>query len=84
MPPITPVPMAFCAAAPAPLAVASGTTPRMKVSAVIRIGLRRRRAASTAASVIERPSRRNSSANSTIRMAFRAARPMVVNMPTLK
>src|ERR1700752_1516008 len=35
---------------PAPVARASGTTPRMKLSEVMRIGLRRRRLASIAAS----------------------------------
>ena len=55
MPPITPVPMAFRAAAPAPLAVASGRTPRIKVYAVIRMGRRRSRAASIAASAMLRP-----------------------------
>ena len=38
MPPITPVPMAFWLPEPAPLAMASGSTPRMKASEVIRIG----------------------------------------------
>src|SRR5690606_38683844 len=41
MPPITPVPTAFCAPEPAPLAMASGSTPNMKASEVIRMGRRR-------------------------------------------
>ncbi|CAM4168697.1 hypothetical protein PAYE108092_20845 [Paracoccus yeei] len=84
MPPRTPMPMDFCAAAPAPLAKASGMTPSMKASVVIRIGRSRMREASTAASSKGLPCFRSISANSTIRMAFRAARPMVVSIPTLK
>jgi hypothetical protein len=50
MPPITPVPMARWLAEPAPLASTSGSTPRMKASEVIRIGRKRRCAASSTAS----------------------------------
>jgi len=57
----------------APVAVTSGTTPRMKANDVIRIGLKRVRAAWTAASTIGLPSTlRASRATSTIRMAFLA------------
>jgi hypothetical protein len=49
MPPITPVPTECRAPAPAPLEKASGATPRMKASEVMRIGRKRSRAASTAA-----------------------------------
>ena len=48
------------------------------------MGRRRRRAAVTAASISVRPSACNWRANSTMRMAFLADRPMMVIMPTLK
>ena len=41
---------------PAPVAVMSGTTPRMKAIEVIRMGRKRRRVASTAASTVDIPS----------------------------
>jgi hypothetical protein len=41
MPPITPVPTACCAPEPAPLDSASGSTPDMNASEVMRIGRRR-------------------------------------------
>ncbi len=50
IPPITPVPIALRLLAPAPELITSGSTPRIKASEVIRIGRRRRRAASTTAS----------------------------------
>jgi hypothetical protein len=53
MPPATAVPTELRAADPAPVARASGSTPRMKANDVIRIGRRRIRPASTAASAIE-------------------------------
>src|SRR4030088_490130 len=56
MPPNTVVPMDWRLAAPAPVANISGTTPRMKAKAVIRMGRRRRRPASIAASMMSRPS----------------------------
>src|SRR5690606_15392602 len=49
IPPRTPVPIECREAAPAPLEIASGTTPRMKASEVMTIGRRRSRAASSAA-----------------------------------
>jgi len=69
------------APAPAPLENASGATPRMKAREVIRIGRKRRRAASSAAAEVERPSPFLSTAYSTIRIAFFAARPSSVTMP---
>src|SRR5262249_49187257 len=54
MPPMTPVPTACRAPAPAPIEMASGSTPRMKASDVIRIGRKRRRAASRAAADVDR------------------------------
>jgi hypothetical protein len=47
MPPITPVPMARWLAEPAPVASASGNTPRMKAIEVITMGRKRMRAASS-------------------------------------
>ena len=81
MPPNTVVPMDWRLAAPAPVANISGTTPRMKAKAVMRMGRSRRRAASIAASTISRPSSRRRLANSTIRIAFLAARPMSITKP---
>src|SRR5690606_39223498 len=43
MPPMTPVPMARCLAAPAPLAMARGSTPSMNASEVMMMGRKRRR-----------------------------------------
>ncbi len=51
---------------------------------VIRIGRIRRRAASAAASSAERPASCSSRANSTMRIAFLAPRPMVVRSATWK
>ena len=73
MPENTVMPIDLRALAPAPVASTSGTTPRMKANDVIRIGRKRARAASTADSSSGLPSRTcNSSATSTIRMAFLA------------
>ncbi|CFO00475.1 Uncharacterised protein [Bordetella pertussis] len=84
IPPSTPIPTARWLAAPAPVAMASGTTPRMNASDVIRMGRKRRRAASTADSYRPCPRAYWSLANSTIRMAFLAASPITVTMPTWK
>ena len=81
IPPMTVVPTDCRAADPAPVASASGSTPRMNASDVIRIGRSRMRAASTAASTIDRPSLRRCSANSTIRIEFFAARPTSMTRP---
>ena len=66
---------------PGPVAIISGTTPRMKAKAVIRIGRSRSRQASTAASTADRPRSCACRANSTIRMAFLAARPISTIRP---
>src|SRR6185369_12285016 len=50
MPPITPVPIARWLAEPAPVATASGSTPRMKAIEVMMIGRKRRWQAANAAS----------------------------------
>src|SRR4029453_1175494 len=55
IPPNTTVPMACWLAAPAPVATISGTTPRIKANEVITMGRNRRRVASTAASMMDRP-----------------------------
>ncbi len=81
IPPITVVPMIWRATAPAPLAVHRGTHPRMKANEVIRIGRRRRRAPSRAASASGLPFSNSSLANSTIRIAFFAARPISITRP---
>ena len=71
MPVNTLMPSERRALAPAPDAITSGTTPRMKAIDVIRMGRKRVRAASIAASIMGLPCRRRSSrATSTIRMPF--------------
>ena len=81
MPPNTVVPTEVFDAAPAPEAIISGTTPRMNAKEVIRIGRSRSRAASSAASTSGMPLSRFSFANSTIRIAFLADRPISVTRP---
>ena len=81
MPKTTPVPMVLREAAPEPVASISGTQPRMKAKEVIRIGRRRSFEPSTAASRISSPSSRLILANSTMRMAFLAERPMSMTRP---
>ena len=56
MPPMTVKPMTWRDSAPAPLALASGTQPRMNAKLVIRIGRRRNFAPSSAASISGLPS----------------------------
>src|SRR5215467_7819793 len=77
----TAVPSDCRISAPAPVATASGATPKMKAREVIRIGRRRVRAACTAASLEATPSSSFWRANSTIRMAFLAARPTRTTKP---
>ena len=84
MPPITPVPIEWREAEPAPEAIASGMAPAVKASEVITIGRRRALAPCTADSTIERPLARSSTANSTIRIAFLADRPISVTRPIWK
>ena len=81
MPATTTVPRICREAAPAPWAIQSGTQPRMKANEVIRIGRRRSRAPSSAASARLRPFSDSALANSTIRMAFLAARPISTTSP---
>ena len=81
MPPKTVVPTEWRPAWPAPVARTRGTTPRMKANEVMRIGRRRMRAASTAASTMGSPRSRSCSANSTMRMAFLLARPTSITSP---
>ncbi|MNT50678.1 hypothetical protein D3C72_1876080 [compost metagenome] len=81
MPAKTAIPMACRISAPAPLAKTSGTTPAMKASEVIRMGRNRNRHASTTASSALSPSASRLRANSTMRMAFFAARPTSTMSP---
>ncbi len=82
MPENTAVPSVWRSSAPAPTAQTSGETPKIKDSEVIRIGRNRSRAASTAASMRSRPWSSICLANSTIRIAFFAARPISTTKPT--
>ena len=84
MPPSTPVPIACLAPEPAPVEIASGTTPMPNASEVITIGRRRSRTACMIASIRPAPFSRFSLANSTIRIAFLLVRPTVVSIATWK
>jgi len=84
MPPSTLVPMAFCAPAPAPVVVASGSTPKPKASDVIMMGRKRSFAPSRVASKSPMPFSRPPLANWTIRMAFFVVSPSVVSSPIWK
>jgi len=84
MPPSTPVPIERRAAAPAPEAIARGSTPSTKASEVITIGRNRWRAAVTAASNADIPRAAFCAANSTMRIAFFAASPIKVTRPIWK
>src|ERR1051325_2528152 len=83
-PPRTRVPADRRAPAPAPVEKASGITPRMKASEVMRIGRKRSLAASTAAAEADSPCSCFITAYSTIRMACFAARPSSVTSPIWK
>ena len=76
MPANTAMPITLRPSAPAPVAVSRGVTPRMKAKAVIRIGRKRSLADSSTAVTASLPCSRSIFANSTMRMAFLAARPM--------
>ena len=84
MPPRMPVPTECWVAAPAPEALTSGSTPRMKASEVITMGRSRARPASTAASTMDLPASYCCLAYSTIRMPFLPARPTSVIRLTWK
>ena len=84
MPPSTPVPIDRRLAAPAPVAITSGSTPRMKAIEVIMMGRKRSLAASIADSTSERPSWCCWLANSTMRMAFFADSQISVTNPIWK
>ena len=81
MPATTALPMDTRAPAPGPVATASGRQPRMNANEVIRIGRRRRRDASTAASTTPMPFSIFILAYSTIKIAFLAARPISIIKP---
>ena len=84
MPPTVPTPTEMLPLAPTPCANISGNMPKIIVSEVIKIGRKRIRDASMVASMRSPPLSCNSLANSTIRMAFFADRPMVASRPTWK
>src|SRR6185369_15982953 len=75
MPEKTAMPIARRSSLPAPVATASGTTPMMNANEVINMGRKRKRHASTAASITPIPCSTRSRANSTIRIAFLHASP---------
>src|SRR2546427_10833430 len=59
----------------------NGADPKMKANEVIRMGRKRKRAPSRAASIRSRPFSNSALANSTIRIAFFAARPISTISP---
>ena len=82
MPNTTVVPSTWRDVAPAPVAVASGSAPKMNANDVMRIGRRRSRAPSIAASTSGMPRWCERRANSTMRIAFLAASPISMTRPT--
>jgi hypothetical protein len=76
------MPIARRPAAPAPVAMANGTTPNTIAAVVIRIGRRRTAAASSMAASFAIPCRCSSLANCTIRMPCLLMRPSSVTNPT--
>ena len=82
MPTIVTVPITWRATPPAPSAFQSGNRPRMKANDVMRIGRSRMRAPFSAASTIDSPFSSSAFANSTIRIAFFADRPISMSSPT--
>ncbi len=81
MPLNTATPIAWRISDPAPWLVTSGETPAMNAMLVMRIGRRRSLAASTAARAGSNPSSCFALANSTIKIAFLAARPISTISP---
>ena len=75
IPPVTAVPMAFIAPAPAPVAMASGRTPKKNAIEVIMTGRNLTRTAPRVASISPSPWAIRSFANWIIRMAFFVVRP---------
>ncbi|OPX97953.1 MAG: hypothetical protein A4E60_03140 [Syntrophorhabdus sp. PtaB.Bin047] len=81
MPPVTAVPIAFIAPAPAPDAMARGRTPKKKARDVMMTGLNLTRAAPRVACISPSPRAILSRANWMMRMAFFVVRPRVVRNP---
>ena len=81
MPPTTATPMPLREAAPAPVAMASGIQPMMKARDVMMIGRKRRFADSSADFTASMPLSLRIFANSTIKIAFFAARPISMMIP---
>ena len=81
IPTITTVPRIRREVAPAPEAIHNGADPKMKANEVIRMGRKRKRAPSSAASIKSRPFSNSALANSTIKIAFFAARPISTISP---
>ena len=82
-PPITARAIGARISAPAPIANASGSMPKIIASVVITIGRRRVEPALTSASLRERPSRRAWFAKSTSRIAFLVTSPISMISPIM-
>src|SRR6267143_15491 len=81
IPPITTVPRIRRPTAPAPAAVHNGTQPRINANEVMKRARRRTRTPSSAASTSGIPPSYATLANSTMRIAFLAARPITMSRP---
>ncbi len=81
MPVIVTVPISRRAWPPAPSAFHSGNSPKMNANDVMRIGRSRRRAPFSAASTSDSPFSSSALANSTMRIAFFAERPISMRRP---
>ena len=84
MPPVTAVPMAFMAPAPAPVATASGNVPKKKANDVMITGRNRILTAARVASTSPSPCRICSLMNWMMRIAFFVESPSVVRKPIWK
>ena len=78
MPPTTATPIPLRAAEPAPAAIANGKQPIMNANEVIKIGRKRKPAASSAALIGSMPLSTRTLANSTINMPFFAPSPITM------
>ena len=81
IPPTTVVPRVFRETPPEPDANQSGKHPKTNANEVMRIGRKRIRAPVNAASMSDVPRSYSVLANSTMRIAFLAARPMSITNP---
>src|SRR6266478_1784494 len=82
-PPTTATPRGWRSSAPAPAPIAIGSVPKIAAKVVIMMGRKRSSAASRMACSALKPTRRRSSAKSTIMMAFFLTMPTSITMPII-